>query len=150
MRDCPYPEGKKSQGTQPHFDIVTALREPSETRLVANEIQEQWKNKNRTIGGITLVGNLSGKDIKPKLEIKTEEIGYGMKGPAHCNYDYSKARYVHPDGSVCRSEQRKQAEKEMQLLDLPTTIADTCINPDEWSKCGAKPTCGDDNYPKSH
>ena len=123
------PRRKKSQGTQPHFDIVTALREPLETRLAANEIQEQRKNKNRTIGSITLVGNLSGKDIKLKLEIKTEEIGYGKKGPTHCNYDYSKVRYVHPDGSVCQSEQRKQAEKEMQLPDLPTTVTDTCINP---------------------
>ena len=96
---------KKDQGTQPQYDIVSALREPSETRLAANEIQEQHKIKNRTIGSITLVDKLLDKDVKPKLEIKKEEVGYGKKGPTHHNYDYSKARYIHPGGSVCRAEQ---------------------------------------------
>ena len=96
---------KKGQGTQPQFDIVSALRELSETRLAANEIQEQCKIKNRTIGSITFIDKLTDKDVKPKLEVKTEEIGYGKKGPAHHTYDYSKARYIHPDGSVCRAEQ---------------------------------------------
>ena len=127
------PRKRKGQGTQPQFDKVSALREPSETRLAANEIQEQRKIKNRTIGSITFIDKLTDKDVKPKLEVKTEEIGYGKKGPAHHTYDYSKARYIHPDGSVCRSEQREQAEKELQLPDLPTTVSDTSINlNDEW------------------
>ena len=96
---------KKGQGTQPQFDIVSALRELSETRLAANKIQEQRKIKNRTIGSITFVDKLTDKDVKQKLEVKTEEIGYRKKGPAHHTYDYSKARYIHPDGSVCRAEQ---------------------------------------------
>ena len=116
---------------QPQFDIVSALWELSETRLAANEIQEQHKIKNRTIGNVTFVHKLLDKDVKPKLEVKKEEVGYGKKGPTHHNYDYSKARYIHPDGSVCRAEQRKQAEKESQLPDLPTTITDTNINPND-------------------
>ena len=78
MRDCPLLE-KKGQGTQPQFDIVSALRELSETRIAANEIQEQCKIKNRTIGSITFVDKLTDKDVKLKLEVKTEEIGYGKK-----------------------------------------------------------------------
>ena len=53
------PRKEKGQGTQPQFDIVSALREPSETRLAANEIQELRKIKNRTIGSITLVDKLN-------------------------------------------------------------------------------------------
>ena len=62
------------------------------------------------------------------MEIKSEEIGYGKKGPAHDKFDYSKARHIHVDGSVCRAEQQKQAEKEMQLPDLPDTATDTCTD----------------------
>ena len=62
------------------------------------------------------------------MEIKSEETGYGKKGPAHDNFDYSKARYIHPDGSVCQAEQSKQAEKETQLPDLPVTTNDTCTD----------------------
>ena len=58
---------------------MSALREPSETRLAANEIQEQRKIKNRTIGSITFVDKLLDKDVKPKLEVKKEEVGYGKK-----------------------------------------------------------------------
>ena len=62
-----------------------------------------------------------------------QEIGYRKKGPAHHTYDYSKARYIHPDRSVCRSEQQKEAEKELHLPDLPTTVSDTSSNlNDEW------------------
>ena len=73
------PRKKKDQGMQPQFDIVSTLREPSETRLAANEIQEQRKIKNRTIGSITFIDKLTDKDVKPKLEVKTEEIGYGKR-----------------------------------------------------------------------
>ena len=99
------PQTKKGHGKQPQFDIVSALREPSETRLAANEIQVQRKNKNKIVGSITLLSDCKDKDVKPKLEIKLEEIGYGKKGPAHDKFDYSKARYIHADGSVCRAEQ---------------------------------------------
>ena len=82
-----------------------------ETRLAAREIQEQRKNKNKIVGSITLLSNFKDKDIKLKFEIKLKEIGYGKKGPAHDKFDYSKARYIHADGSVCQAEQRKHAEK---------------------------------------
>ena len=59
------------------------------------------------------------------MEIKSEEVEYGKKGPAHDKFDYSKARYIHADGSVCRAEQQKHAEKEMQLPDLPDTNGKT-------------------------
>ena len=106
---------------------MSTLREPSETRLAANEIQVQQKNKNKIVVSITLLSDCKDKDVKPKLEIKSEEIGYGKKGPAHDKFDYSKARYIHADGSVCQAEQRKHAEREMQLPDLPVTNVKTTL-----------------------
>ena len=70
MKDFPLPWRNKGHGKQPQFDIVSALREPSETRLAANEIQVQWKNKNKIVGSITLLSDCKDKDVKPKLEIK--------------------------------------------------------------------------------
>ena len=101
MKDFPPLQTKKVHGKQLQFDIVSALREPLENRLAANKIQEQRKNKNKIVGSITLLSDCKDKDIKPNLEIKSEEVGYGKKAPAHDKFDYSKARYVHADGSVC-------------------------------------------------
>ena len=84
MKDFPL-RTKKGHGKQPQFDIVSALREPLETRLAANEIQEQRNNKNKIVGSTTLLSDCKDKDIKPKLEIKSEEIGYGKKGSALIN-----------------------------------------------------------------
>ena len=68
------------------------------------------------------------KMLNPSWRLNWREIGYGKKGPAHDKFDYSKARYIHADGSVCQAEQRKHAEKEMQLPDLPVTATDTCTD----------------------
>ena len=103
MKDFP-PRTKQGHGKQLQFNIVSALREPSETRLAANEIQLQRKNKNKIVGSITLLSDCKDNDVKPKLEVKSEEIGYGKKSPAHDKFDYSKARYIHADGSVCWAE----------------------------------------------
>ena len=71
----------------------------------------------KTVGSITLLE----VDVKPKIEVKTENQGYGRRGSMDNKVDYTKARYMHADGSLCRSEQRKHAEKEMELPDLPNS-----------------------------
>ena len=51
-------------------------------------------NKNKIVGSITLLNDCKDEDIKPKLEIKAEEVGYGKKGPAHDKFDYDCQTHI--------------------------------------------------------
>ena len=41
------PHSRKGHSKQPQYDIVSALRQPSEIRLAANEIQEEQRKKEK-------------------------------------------------------------------------------------------------------
>ena len=90
------------------IDIVAALREPSETCLAAQHIQEDCHNyKPRQILGVAIK-----TEIKTEIKQELEKINtrHRYKGKP----SWGKPNYIHPDRTPCKGSLREES----QLPDL--------------------------------
>ena len=106
-RCCPQPKSK------PHpkkLDIVAALREPSETRLVAHRYQENCRNN---CPGL-VIGTVIKTEIKSEIKVKFERVNtrHKYKNTAML----TNVNYINPDGTPCKCVRREADE----LPDLPS------------------------------
>ena len=99
----------KSKSKTKKIDIVTALRELSETRLVAYQIQKERQHINPG----DVIGTIIKTEIKSEVKIESDRINTRHK------YKNTKlpmnVNYIHADGTACKSAKRKANE----LTDLP-------------------------------
>ena len=99
----------KSKSKTKKIDIVAALREPSETRLAAYQIQKEQQH----IHPGDVIGTIIKMEIKSEVKIELDRINMrhkykNTKFPLNVNY-------IHADGTPCKSAKRKANE----LPDLP-------------------------------
>ena len=112
-KSVPQPKPKSKSKTK-KIDIVAALREPSETRLAAYQIQKELQHSNPG----DVIGTIIKTEIKSEVKIELDRINTRHK---YKNIKFPvNANYIHVDGTPCRSA-RKKAN---QLPDLPP-IEDT-------------------------
>ena len=99
----------KSKSKAKKIDIVAALREPSETRLAAYQIQKERQHINPG----DVIGTLIKMEIKSEVKIELDRINTRHK---YKNTKFpTNVNYFHADGTPCKSAKRKANE----LLDLP-------------------------------
>ena len=112
-KGVPQPKPKSKSKTK-KIDIVATLREPSETRLAAYQIQKERQHSNPG----DVIGTIIKTEIKSEVKIELDRINTRHK---YKNIKFPvNANYIHVDGNPCRSTRKKANE----LPNLPP-IEDT-------------------------
>ena len=107
-KSAPQPKSKSKSKTK-KIDIVAALREPSETRLAAYQIQKERQHINPG----DVIGTIIKTKIKSEVKIELDRINTRHK---YKNTKFpTNVNYIHADGTPCKSAKRKANE----LPDLP-------------------------------
>ena len=107
-KSAPQPKAKSKPKTK-KTDIVAALREPSETRLAAYQIQKERQHSNPG----DVIGTIIKTEIKSEVKIEQDRINTRHK---YKNTKFpTNVNYIHTDGTPCRSARKKANE----LPDLP-------------------------------
>ena len=102
------PKSKSNSKTK-KIDIVAALKEPSETRLAAYQIQKERQHINPG----DVIGTIIKTEIKSEVKIELDRINMRHK---YKNTKFpTNVNYIHTDGTPCKSAKRKANE----LPDLP-------------------------------
>ena len=73
-KSAPQPKSKSKSKTK-KIDIVAALRELSETRLAAYQIQKERQHSNP---GLLLIGTIIKMEIKSEVKIELDRININM------------------------------------------------------------------------
>ena len=105
----PQPKSKNKSKTK-RLDIVAALREPSETRLAAYQIQKKRQHSNPG----DVIGTIIKTEIKSEIKIESEQIN--TRHRYKNTLFLMSTNYIHADGTPCKSARRKADE----LPDLPS------------------------------
>ena len=102
-KSVPQPKPKGKSRTK-KIDIVAALRELSETRLAAYQIQKERQHSNPG----DVIGTIIKTEIKSEVEIKLECVNTRHK---YKNRKFPlNPNYIHVDGTPCRSTRKKANE----------------------------------------
>ena len=102
----PKPKGKSKPKK---IDIVASLREPSETRLAAYQIQKERKSSHPG----DVIGTIIKMEIKSEVKIELERVNTRHKYK-NCKFP-ENVNYIHVDRTPCKSARKRANE----LPDLP-------------------------------
>ena len=107
-KSAPQPKSKSKSKTK-KIDIVMALRERSETRSAAYQIQKERQHSNPG----DVIETIIKSEIKSEVKIELDWINTRHKYK-NTNFPMN-VNYIHADGTPCRSARQKANE----LPDLP-------------------------------
>ena len=100
-KSVPQPKPKSKSKTK-KIDIVAALREPSETRLAAYQIQKERQHSNPG----DVIGTIIKTEIKSEVKIELDRINTRHK---YKNIKFPvNANYIHVDGTPAEVPEKKQ------------------------------------------
>ena len=99
-KSVPQPKSKSKSKTK-KIDIVVALRELSETRLAAYQIQKERQH----INAGDVIGTIIKTKIKSEIKIELDRINTRHK---YKNTKFpTNVNYIHADGTPCKSAKRE-------------------------------------------